>query len=462
MHYFLNVVYLLVLLTASPWLIWSAIRKGKYREGFAAKLLGAVPVQDDRPEPRLWLHAVSVGEVNLLSTLLSEIATKHPDWQCVVSTTTATGYALATKKYPQLTVFYAPLDFSWAVCRAMRQIRPTVLVLAELELWPNLVKAAKEYGAKVAIVNGRLSASSFRGYRRIGWVTRRVLGDVDLVAAQNEEYADRFRCLGARPESVQVTGSLKFDGAQTDRNNEQTTRLRELAGFSDDDIVFLAGSTQAPEEELALKTFMALADEHPRFKFVLVPRHPHRFDEVAALLGRSSLPCRRRSQLEGSEFNVQGSKFQVQSSDAGNLEPGTLNLKPDSPVRILLVDTIGELSAWWGTAAIGFVGGSLGSRGGQNMLEPAAYGVATCFGPNTQNFRDVVQMLLAHDAALEIQNGDELTDFVRRCLDEPFFAKSLGERAQALVHNHCGATAQTLSLLTRLVDGPAKCRQEAA
>ena len=474
MSYLLNVVYLFLLVAASPWLIWTAMRKGKYREGWAAKLWGAAPVRRDG-EPCLWFHAVSVGEVNLLATLLREIASKHPSWNCVVSTTTTTGYALARRKYPDLTVFYAPLDFSWAVRRAMRRVRPTALVLAELELWPNLVWAAKEYGVKVVIINGRLSAKSFRGYRRIAWFIRRVLGQIDVVAAQNDEYADRFRRLGARPEAVHTTGSLKFDGAQTDRSNEHTMRLRELAGFRDDDVIFLAGSTQAPEEEVALQTFLALRDEHPRLKLVLVPRHPHRFDDVAELLDQNGVAWQRRSELEGSGFPprqagrvqgsanaVQSSRFKVQGLNTGNLEPGTLNLEPDSPFRILLVDTVGELSAWWGTATIGFVGGSLGSRGGQNMIEPAAYGVATCFGPNTQNFRDIVSVLLSRDAAVVTHNGEELTQFVRRCLDEPGFAEQLGERAQALIRKHGGATRQTLQLLEKLVGEPANLREKAA
>lgn len=460
MSYLLNIVYGIILISISPWLVWSAARKGKYREGFAAKLLGRMPLQRALDRPCLWFHAVSVGEVNLLGTLLHEIAVNHSGWECVVSTTTTTGYALARKKYPHLTVFYAPLDFSWAVRRAMRRVRPTVLILAELELWPNLIHAAKVHGAKVSIVNGRLSAKSFRGYQRIGWLTRRVLSQVDLIATQNEEYANRFRELGARPTCVHITGSLKFDGAQTDRNNDHTVRLRDLAGFTDDDVVFLAGSTQAPEEELALQTFMALKDENPRLKLVLVPRHPHRFEEVAAMLDRYGLPWRRRSELEGSRSKVQSSRFKIQSPDAANLEPGTWNLEPN--IRILLVDTIGELSAWWGTASIGFVGGSLGSRGGQNMIEPAAYGVATCFGPNTQNFRDVVQMLLGCDAAVVVHNGDELTDFLRQCLEEPAFAERLGERAGALIRNHRGATGRTMEGIMRLVvDGP-KCRQAAA
>ncbi len=448
MSYLLNILYVLALIAASPWLIGSAIRKGKYREGFAAKFLGAAPIQGDHRGARLWFHAVSVGEVNLLATLLREIARKHPDWQCVVSTTTATGYALAKKKYPDLAVFYAPLDFSWAVRRVMRRVRPTVLVLAELELWPNLVTAAKVYGAKVAIINGRLSAKSFRGYGRIAWLTRRVLAQIDVIAAQNDEYADRFRRLGARAEAVHTTGSLKFDGAETDRTNEHTKRLRELAGFTGDEIVFLAGSTQDPEEALAIDTFKALAAQHPRLRLVIVPRHPHRFDVVADLLDRSGLAWQRRSALKGSN-STPHSAFRTPHS-------------PHTPVPILLVDTIGELAAWWGAATIGFVGGSLGSRGGQNMIEPAAYGVATCFGPNTQNFRDIVQMLIAAEAAYVVRQGVELTDFVRRCLGDPEFANQLGANAQALVRSHRGATTQTLQWLGQCLEPTAKPWQNAA
>ena len=213
MSYLLNCIYLILLAFASPWLLWQGLRKGKYREGFAAKFLGQVPRRESN-RPCIWFHAVSVGEVNLLATLLTAIAARRPDCECVISTTTMTGYALAKKKYPQLAVFYCPLDFSWAVRRAVARIRPSLLVLAELELWPNLIRLAHAAGVKVAIVNGRLGDRSFRGYRRGRWLMARLLRYIDLIAAQNDEYARRFLALGARPESVQVSGSLKFDGAR--------------------------------------------------------------------------------------------------------------------------------------------------------------------------------------------------------------------------------------------------------
>lgn len=433
--YLLNVVYFALLLAVSPWLLWSAVRKEKYRAGWGAKLLGRVPLRkNDRP--CIWLHAVSVGEVNLLAPLLAELERRRPECEFVISTTTKTGYALAQKRYSELTVFYCPLDFSWAVRRALRRVRPELLILAELELWPNLVRAAREQGAQIAIINGRLSEKSFRGYRRIRPLVARLLQQVDLIAAQNEEYAERFRLLGARPTSVVVTGSLKFDGAETNRENARTQQLRTLAGFANDEKVFLAGSTQDPEERLTLEAYRELRSSFPGLRLVLVPRHPERFDEVAELLTQEQVPFRRRSRLQ----------------------PG----EPLGRDEVLLVDVVGELGAWWGTAAIAYVGGSLSRRGGQNMIEPAAYGAAVCFGPNTWNFRDIVAALRAADAAVVVHDGAELTAFVRQMLAEPEHAAERGERAARLVRSQLGATQRTVDQLEMLLEmQPAPARRAA-
>ncbi len=273
----------------SPWLVYSAIRKGKYREGFNAKFLGRVPIRPGT-ERCIWLHAVSVGEVNLLGPLLTRLEQQHPDWVYVISTTTKTGFELAKKKYAPRTVFYCPLDFSWAVRSALKRIRPNLLVLAELELWPNLIGAAKKHGVKVAVVNGRLSDRSFRGYRRIRPLVARLLQSLDAIAVQNEEYAERFLELGARAQTVQRTGSIKFDGAQTNRDNPKTRQLAELAGIHPDDVVFLAGSTQEPEEQLALDVYRELAPDHPRLRLIVTPRHPERFEQAAQLLERPGSP----------------------------------------------------------------------------------------------------------------------------------------------------------------------------
>jgi 3-deoxy-D-manno-octulosonic-acid transferase len=435
----LNAVYLAVIAACSPLIIWQSVRTGKYREGYREKLFGLVPRRVGH-ETCIWIHAVSVGEVNLVATLLRELRSGHPDWQFVISTTSRTGYELARKKYADHVVFYCPLDFSWAVNTAMRRIRPSMLVLAELELWPNLITSAKRHGARVAIINGRLSDHSFPGYRRIRPLVEALLRQVDLIAAQNEESAHRFGALGAPSDRVLVTGSLKYDGAQTDRNNPRTIALRQLAGISENDIVWLAGSTQEPEEQYAIAIYRRLAKQFPRLRLILVPRHPERFDTVAKLLEASTLGWRRRTQLT-------------------NQPPA----EPGAAAHILLVDTIGELGVWWGTAQIAFVGGSFGNRGGQNMIEPAAYGAAVSFGPNTWNFRDIVAALAANNVAAVVQNANELESFVRRCLEDSSYAADLGSRAQQLVQTQLGATHRTVALLECLLDRrPEYVNREAA
>jgi 3-deoxy-D-manno-octulosonic-acid transferase len=422
----LNLVYLLLLLCVSPWLLYQAIFHGKYRAGFAAKLLGRVPRRTG-DAPCIWLHAVSVGEVNLLGPLINQLRARRPDCTVVISSTTATGFELARRVYPQLAVFYCPLDFTWATQTAMRRVRPDLLVLAELELWPNLIRAARRQATKIAVINGRLSDNSFRGYRRLGPFMRGLLAKIDLIVVQNEQYAQRFRALGADPQRIHISGSIKFDGAQTDRENPTTQRLRALAGFEAGDSVLLAGSTQSGEEAAALDAFRACREAYPALRLILVPRHPHRFRPVARWLASQGEPFVLRSALG--------------PQDAG----------PTAEVRILLVDAVGELGAWWGTADVGFVGGSLGSRGGQNMIEPAAFGAAVCFGPNTRNFRDVVTALLAEEAAVVVEDTAALTRFVRDCLEDEAYRHGLGQRAQNLVLAQQGATRRTMDWLLQLV-----------
>jgi 3-deoxy-D-manno-octulosonic-acid transferase len=433
--YLLNLAYLLLIAALSPWLLLSAWRTGKYRQGWSQKFLGLAP-RRTTDRPCLWLHAVSVGEVNLLAPLLQRLERLHPDWDIVISSTTKTGFELARQNYAPRTVFYCPFDFTWAVKNALSRIRPDVLVLAELELWPNLIHQARRRGVHVAVVNGRLSDKSRRSYGRIGPLVKGLLQKIDLLLVQDDRYAEGFRELGARPESVITTGSLKFDGVEMDRANPKSRRLAALAGIGPQDIVFLAGSTQDPEEQLAIDAFQQLSPRHPRLRLILVPRHPERFEEAARLLNSSGMCWQRRSTLE---------------------EEGL-----DEEARVLLVDAIGELGAWWGLATIAFVGGSMGTRGGQNMIEPAAYGAAVSFGPRTHNFREIVRSMLAADAAVVVNDGAELTCFVSRCLDEPSFAANLGRAARDLVRRQQGAADRTVDHLAKFMQTPARRQRRAA
>lgn len=437
MRYLLNLAYLSLLLVAAPWLIWAAIRHGKYRQGLPQKLLGLVPRLDQTGSLRIWLHAVSVGEVNLLKPILHRLICAHPDAEIVISTTTKTGFELASRQFDKHTVFYFPLDFSWAVRTAISRLNPDLLVLVELELWPNLLMEAERCRVPVAIVNGRLSDRSTRGYLKLGVLTRRWFSSVHLVAAQSQTCALRFQQIGVPKERVRFVGSIKFDGANSDRSNSRTTEFRRLAAIEDDDVVFLAGSTQHPEEKLVLAAWQNLVSEFPKLRLILVPRHPERYGEVARMLDVACVDWKARTSMSSGDRHA-------------------------SPV--ILVDTVGELGAWWGVADIGFVGGSLGSRGGQNMIEPTAYGVATCFGSNTRNFRDVVQLLLNSDAAVVIHDGTELECFVRRCVANPEFRTEIGTRARRLVSQQRGAADRTVDLLTELIhatrQAPAKSDQQ--
>lgn len=452
MAYLVDLVYLAAILAALPYLLYQGLRCGKYRDGWSAKLWGALPRRLGQ-RPCLWLHAVSVGEVNLLEALLQRWEARHPQWDVVISTTTQAGYELACRKYAPRCVVYAPLDFSWAVRRAVRRLRPTLLVLAELELWPNLIAAARRHGAAVAIVNGRLSPRSFRGYQRVRWLIRRVLRQLDLIAVQNQEYAGRFLALGADPAQVYVTGSVKFDGARTDRHAPQVQRLARLAGLQPGDVVWLAGSTHPPEEEQVLHVYRRVVADFPCLRLILVPRHPQRFEEVARLLDRQGVPWQRRSLLEADAGAAAFPAGAARPASGPDGPPCDAEAAAAAPPPVLLVDVVGELGWWWGTAHIAFVGGSLTHRGGQNMIEPAAFGAAIAFGPNTWNFKDVVELLLKEQAAVVVRDPSELEAFLRRCLSDPPFARQMGQRARALVLEQQGAADRTIALLETLRPG---------
>jgi 3-deoxy-D-manno-octulosonic-acid transferase len=438
----LNLAYGALLLAMAPIVLYRAIAQGKYRDGWGEKLFGLLPVRE-ADGPCIWFHAVSVGEVLQLRSVLVELRSHRPDVQVLITTTTVTGHAVAREKNPDCRVCYFPLDFSWAVRRAIVRVRPSLIVLVELELWPNVILAARRLGVPLALINGRISERSFRGYCRLRPLMRRLLARFDLLAAQTETYAGRLRNLGAPPERLCITGSIKFDHIATDRHNRRTLELRQAFGLREDERVFIAGSTQLPEEDYALDTWLALRSEFPDLRLILVPRHKERFDEVARLVEERGLPLARRSECE----NAAGSKQKVVSSQHETTDYGPR--ATDTPV--LLLDTLGELAACWGLASIAFVGGSLTRRGGQNMIEPAAYGAAVLFGPNTWNFRDIVDVLLAGRAARVVSGPEELTRTVAELLRDPAAAREQGRRAQELVLAQQGATRRTLERLVELL-----------
>ena len=290
MRWVCNLVYLLLLTALAPVILWRMFRHGRYRRGWKQKLFGQLPtLRDSRPV--VWFHAVSVGEVLQLQKVVDDFHRQTANaYQLIVTTSTDTGFELASDRFPECTVSWFPLDFSWAVSAALRRVRPTLVVLMELELWPNFLLSCQHFGTKTALVNARMSDRSFAGYFRLRRLLKPIFTQFSAVGAQTEEYARRLSRLGIRSEVVHVTGSIKFDGVLTDRHNPATRQLRSLFDIVDDDVVFIAGSTQHPEEQLALASWQLLRREHPQLRLILVPRHRERFDESRSrrLLSRAS------------------------------------------------------------------------------------------------------------------------------------------------------------------------------
>jgi len=420
-----NLLYLIALAAGSPVILYRMIRHGRYRRGVREKLFGLSADRADLVRPDgagrlIWLHAVSVGEVNLLTTLVRRILRAAPETRIVVSTSTDTGYDLAVQNFTARRVFFCPLDFSWAVRRTLRNLRPDQLVLAELELWPNLIRAAGDSGCRVMVANARLSQRSAARYQSFGWLLRSTFERLDWVGCQDDSTARRFAACGCG--NTVVTGSLKFDGAPNTRDDVHVQRLADWSRVDPWHRVWCFGSSAAGEETIALKAYQQLTSVHPELRLILVPRHRERFDAVAGLIEAAGMRARRRSRAD----------------DGVTQWPADV---------VVLVDTIGELRHWWGVAGIATVGGSFGTRGGQNMLEPAGYGCAVSFGPDTRNFANIADRLLDAGGAVRVNDAAELTRFVRRCLDEPPAADALGRSARTFVQSHQGATARTVDAL---------------
>lgn len=428
-----DILYALVAILASPWLLYRRVVQKKPIAGWRTKLTGHL--QRRHPEqPCVWFHAVSVGEVLQLQSLIPEFVATHPDYEVVITTTTGTGFDVARQKFPQQTITYWPFDFRHVVQRALTQVRPSLVVLVELELWPNFLRAAHNRQIPVVVINGRMSERSFGGYRRLRWLVRPMLSSLSQVAAQSTESAERFRTLGVPADRVITTGNIKYDRIQSLRCNPRTLELRTTFQIEEDAIVWIVGSTQSPEEALALDAYEVLAREFPQLRLILVPRHQERFEEVARLVQSREFPLLRRSQPSP-----------------------RVSQRP-----VLLLDTLGELAACWGLADIAFVGGSLSQRGGQNLLEPAGYGAAVVVGPNTWNFRQIVEDLRRRNALLTVHDGAELLQTTRELLVRPEARLRLGRAGQEFVLTQQGATRKTLDVIEAALPTSVSSRQSAA
>jgi 3-deoxy-D-manno-octulosonic-acid transferase len=420
MYWIYSALLALSLLISLPYWLWQRLRHGKYRSGLDQRL-GNVPDSLQAQQPTIWVHAVSVGEVLAVSRLIDALKSRFPGYRIVVSTTTDTGQKLARARFGEANVFYFPLDFAFAIRPYLQALHPRLVVVAETEFWPNFLRLVHQSGARIAIVNARISDRSWPGYQRFRSLLIGVLKQIDLFLAQTEEDRKRLIDIGAPADRVEVSGNLKFDVPLPPIPPivDSLHRAFQQAGSTP---ILVCGSTVEDEEPLLLQAFVNVLASYPKAAMILAPRHPERFADVAKLLEDLGVRFWKRSLWSGEPI-VGG---------------------------VLLVDTIGELASLYALADIAFVGGSLVPRGGHNIIEPAQHGVAIVVGNHTENFRDIVGLFQSRDA-VRVVGPAEFPLMLMDLISNPEERAALGRRAAETLESQTGATQRTLAALETLI-----------
>jgi len=408
---------------ALPWYVWRG-KAGRYLSVFRERMGELPPDLNKGGASSIWIHAVSVGEVLAARPLIAPLRRCFPRHKLFLSTATMTGNGVARRSLADLDgLFYVPFDFPIPVRRALAALRPTLLILVETEIWPNLIHEARLWGARVVLVNGRISPRSFRRYALIRRLMGRILSEVDLFLMQAEPHAERMRHMGAPPDRVRVTGNLKFDALEPPRPAEwlQSLLTPRPDGASH---VWVAGSTVAGEEEIILRALREVRRLLPKTALILAPRHPERFSEVHRLVVAAGFGCQLRTLME----------------------PGAWRMG-----EVVVLDTLGELSQVYGLASVVFVGGSLVPAGGHNILEAAVAGKPVIIGPHMENFQEIADEFGAENAVIQLRGEKDLGREVLGLLQDETRRRELGERAKGLIDRNRGAARGTVDALASLV-----------
>jgi 3-deoxy-D-manno-octulosonic-acid transferase len=422
-----NRLFIIFFWLASPYYFFKMWRRGNWREGLGQRF----GIYDTRLKHALtnrqviWLHAVSVGEVNICTQLIQALEPRVPNLKIVVSTTTTTGMAELQKKLPRhIEKIYYPIDRRRYVLRALTTLHPLAIVLVEAEIWPNFLWHAHDREIPLFLINTRLTDRSFRGYRRYRRLFRPIFASFTAVGTQNAADADRVRELGCRPEAIHILGSLKFDAAKIEERRHIDVRamLRQL-GIADEARILIGGSTHAGEEAFLARLFQRLKTKFPDLFLVLVPRH---FE---------------RSRKVGKELTALGVKFAFRTdlTSGRNYPPGS--------VDCLLVNTTGELKSFYEFGSVVFIGKSLTAKGGQNPIEPGALGKAMVFGPNMQNFEPIASSFVSRQGALQVADASQLETVVETLLADEKLRLELGQNAMQVVNENRGALERTVDII---------------
>ena len=414
------IVYDLIFLVITFIFLPVYLFRRKFHSGLLRRL-GILPRDLGLASP-IWIHAVNVGEVMAVKKLLEGLRQLYPDKRLVISTVTPTGNKVAKgllKDGDFLT--YLPLDFSFTVNRVINKIKPSLFIIAETEIWPNLIRGLYKKNIPVAIVNGRISDASFKGYSAIKFLLKPILRKVSLFCMQAESDAERLMHLGAAKEKIKIAGNMKFDAAP---NLFRHTAVK--LGIRPDEELIVAGSTHPGEEEVILEAYKDLLPEFPGLRLLIAPRHPERASDIEKLVEKNGFKPLLISKLLS-----------------------TIDYRLST---IFILDTIGELLDYYAICDIVFVGGSLVKKGGHNILEPAALSKPIIFGPHTFNFRDIAQLYLKEQAAILAHNQQELKEGIKYLLANPNKKEELGRKAKDLILANQGATKRNLEYLGRVVN----------
>ncbi len=429
MSWIANFCYLIAALLYAPVLLYQMVFQGKNRRGWRERF-GHV-AERTGPQRCVWIHAVSVGEVNAARALVQQIRNTSSDVEIVISSTTDTGFARARVLFPDVRVFRYPLDFSWVVRRVLRRIRPTLIVLVEMEVWFNLATMAARRGVKVCVVNGRFTERSSRRFGLIAPFVRPMFRSLCWVGAQDQRIAERFIRAGVPPERVEIVSSLKWDTATIAKQVPGQQDLADALGIRRDRRLIVLGSSGPGEEELFIEACDRLPVELNDTQLAIVPRKPERFGEVARLIERRGRECFRRSQLPD-----------------GSLPPTNTSGR-----GVILGDTMGELRKFYSLSDVVMVGRSMVPMGGSDPMEVAALGKPIIVGPHTENFADPVARLKQADAMCTADSIEDLSRKLGDILADPELRQGMGERARKVVRENQGATARTVKRLSELLNG---------